>query len=99
VIARSLAGVGLAHALGCLCAGHYLVRWRTGRDVRGTGSGSAGARNAGRLLGPGAFVPVLGLDLLKGVTAVGVARPAGLATSRWGSPSCPSSSRSVAGEG
>lgn len=75
---RSLAGIGLAYALGCLCAGYYLVRWRTGRDVRLTGSTSAGARNAGRLLGPGAFVLVLALDLLKGIAAVAVARALGL---------------------
>jgi hypothetical protein len=33
VIARSFVGIGLAYALGSLCAGYYLVRWRTGRDV------------------------------------------------------------------
>ena len=62
MIARSFVGIGLAYALGSLCAGYYLVRWRTGRDVRPTGSASAGAR----LLGPGGFVLVLTFDLLKG---------------------------------
>jgi acyl phosphate:glycerol-3-phosphate acyltransferase len=78
VIARSFVGIGLGYALGSLCAGYYLVRWRTGRDVRQTGSASAGARNAGRLLGPGGFVLVLTFDLLKGVTAVAGARALGL---------------------
>jgi glycerol-3-phosphate acyltransferase PlsY len=78
MIARSVVGIGLAYALGSLCAGYYLVRWRTGRDVRQTGSRSAGARNAGRLLGPGGFVVVLGFDLLKGVTAVAAGRVLGL---------------------
>jgi glycerol-3-phosphate acyltransferase PlsY len=78
VIARSFLGIGLSYALGSLCAGYYLVRWRTGRDVRQTGSASAGARNAGRLLGPGGFVLVLTFDLLKGVTAVVAARALGL---------------------
>jgi len=78
VIARSFVGVVLAYALGSLCAGYYLVRWRIERDVRETGSMSAGARNAGRLLGPGGFVLVLTFDLLKGVTAVAVARALGL---------------------
>jgi glycerol-3-phosphate acyltransferase PlsY len=78
VIARSFLGIGLSYALGSLCAGYYLVRWRTGRDVRQTGSASAGARNAGRLLGPGGFVLVLTFDLLKGVTAVAAARALGL---------------------
>ena len=74
MIARSFVGIGLAYALGSQCAGYYLVRWHTGRDVRQTGSASAGARNAGRLLGPGGFVLVLTFDLLKGVTAVAGAR-------------------------
>lgn len=78
MIARSFLGVVLSYALGSLCAGYYLVRWRAGRDVRETGSTSAGARNAGRLLGPGGFVLVLTFDLLKGVTAVAVARALGL---------------------
>ena len=78
MICRNFVGVVLAYALGSLCAGYYLVRWRIGRDVRQTGSMSAGARNAGRLLGPGGFVLVLTFDLLKGVTAVEVARALGL---------------------
>ncbi len=78
MIVRSFVGIGLAYALGSLCAGYYLVRWRTGRDVRQTGSASAGARNAGRLLGPSGFVLVLTFDLLKGVTAVAGARALGL---------------------
>jgi acyl phosphate:glycerol-3-phosphate acyltransferase len=78
VIAPGLVGVALAYALGTLCAGYYLVRWRTGRDVREVGSGSAGARNAGRLLGPGGFALVLTFDLLKGVAAVSAAQALGL---------------------
>ena len=76
--APALAAVAAAYALGCFCAGYYLVRWRTGRDVRLTGSGGAGARNAGRLLGRGAFGLVLALDALKGALAVAVAAGLGV---------------------
>jgi acyl phosphate:glycerol-3-phosphate acyltransferase len=78
MITRDVVGIGLAYVLGSLCAGYYVVRWRTGDDVRQTGSGSVGARNAGRLLGPGGFGLVLTLDMLKGVTAVAAARAIGL---------------------
>jgi len=63
----------LAYGLGCLSAGYYMARWK-GLDLRATGSGSTGARNAGRLLGKGAFTLTFALDLLKGVAAVLVAR-------------------------
>ena len=75
---RDVLGIALAYGLGCLCAGYYVVRWRTGTDVRRIGSSSAGARNAGRVLGPGGFVLVLTLDALKGVAAVWAARALGL---------------------
>jgi glycerol-3-phosphate acyltransferase PlsY len=78
VSARDLLGIGFAYALGSLCAGYYLVRWRTGQDIRRIGSASAGARNAGRLLGPGGFALVLGLDALKGGAAVVAGRQLGL---------------------
>ena len=78
MITRDVVGIGLAYVLGSLCAGYYVVRWRTGDDVRQTGSGSVGARNAGRLLGPGGFALVLTLDMLKGVAAVAAARAIGL---------------------
>jgi glycerol-3-phosphate acyltransferase PlsY len=66
------------YALGSLSAGYYLVRWRTGRDIRDHGSGSTGSRNVGRLLGKRGFALTLAVDCLKGVAAVGVARLAGL---------------------
>jgi len=59
-----------AYLLGCLATGYYLVRIRTGRDIRETGSGSTGARNVGRLLGKSGFgLTVLG-DFGKGALAV-----------------------------
>lgn len=60
----------LAYGLGCLNTAYYLLRWRDGRDVRMLGSGNAGARNVGRLLGRGAFALVFVLDAAKGLLAV-----------------------------
>lgn len=63
-----------AYLIGCFITGYYLVRARTGRDVRETGSGSAGARNVGRVLGrTGFLLTVLG-DFAKGALAVWLAR-------------------------
>jgi glycerol-3-phosphate acyltransferase PlsY len=71
---RGGACAAVAYFIGCFTTGYYLVRARTGKDVRETGSGSAGARNVGRILGkPGFFIAVLG-DFAKGVVAVMLAR-------------------------
>jgi glycerol-3-phosphate acyltransferase PlsY len=59
-----------AYLLGCFATGYYLVRLRTGRDVREIGSGSIGARNVGRVLGATGFVVTLLGDFGKGVLAV-----------------------------
>jgi acyl phosphate:glycerol-3-phosphate acyltransferase len=59
-----------AYLLGCLATGYYLVRARTGRDIREIESGSTGARNVGRVLGKSGFgLTVLG-DFGKGALAV-----------------------------
>lgn len=59
-----------AYGLGCLTTGYYLVRIRTGRDLRELGSGSVGARNVGRFLGASGFVITLLGDFGKGMVAV-----------------------------
>jgi glycerol-3-phosphate acyltransferase PlsY len=61
-----LALVLAGYAVGGLSAGYWLVRRRTGRDVRDHGSGSSGATNAGRVLGRGGFALTLALDAAKG---------------------------------
>ncbi len=67
-------GALLGYILGCFTTGYYLVRWRTGRDIRQMGSGSCGGRNVGRLLGKaGFFLTVLG-DFSKGAAAVVLTR-------------------------
>lgn len=66
----NLAMIGLipmaAYAIGCVSGAYYLVRWRTGQDLRLVGSGNAGARNAGRVLGRGGFAAALAMDAGKG---------------------------------
>jgi len=63
-----------AYAVGCFATGYYLVRARTGLDIREIESGSIGARNVGRVLGrPGFWLTVIG-DFVKGALAVLAAR-------------------------
>ncbi len=64
----------VAYVLGCLATGFYLVKFRTGKDIRSVESGNIGARNVGRILGKtGFFITFFG-DLAKGVLAVLLAR-------------------------
>lgn len=63
-----------AYLLGCFTTGYYLVRLRTGQDLREAGSGSVGARNVGRLLGWRGFVVTMLADFGKGALAVWAAR-------------------------
>ena len=64
----------IAYALGCLTPGYYLVRWRTGQDLRTLGSGGVGATNVGRLLGKSGFLITGVGDAAKAALAVGLAR-------------------------
>ena len=58
------------YVLGCFATGYYLVRARTGLDIRDFDSGNIGARNVSRVLGrTGFFLTVLG-DFGKGLLAV-----------------------------
>ena len=61
--------IGLSYAVGACVAGYYVARWRTGKDLREFGSGSAGARNAARMLGRGLGAAVLAWDFSKGALA------------------------------
>lgn len=74
--------VFIAYGLGCFSTAYYLVRWRTGQDIRALGSGSAGARNAGRVLGKSGFVVAFLGDMLKGALAIWFARWLGVG--QWG---------------
>lgn len=71
---RAIICMSVAYIIGCISTGYYLVLIRTGKDIREKGSGSAGARNVGRVLGrAGFFLTVLG-DFAKGMLAVWLAR-------------------------
>jgi glycerol-3-phosphate acyltransferase PlsY len=70
-----IGGISLgAYLLGCFTAGYYLVRLRTGQDIRELGSGSVGARNVGRVLGRIGFLFTVLFDFGKGAFAVWAAR-------------------------
>jgi acyl phosphate:glycerol-3-phosphate acyltransferase len=71
---RLAAALVLGYAAGCFNTGYYLVRTRTGRDLRAEGSGTAGATNTGRLLGRWGFAVALAGDLVKGALVVALAR-------------------------
>lgn len=62
-----------AYLAGCFCTGYYLFRFKTGGDIRELGSGTAGARNTGRLLGRTGFAMAFAGDLAKGAMAVAAA--------------------------
>ena len=69
-----------SYVLGCFTAAYYLVRLRTGQDIRTMGSGTVGARNAGRTLGRAGFAATFAIDVAKGALAVGVAQALGVAS-------------------
>ena len=62
-----------SYLLGCLSTGYYLVRLRTGQDIRNLGSGSTGTRNVGRFLGIRGFIITALGDLTKGIIPVVIA--------------------------
>ncbi len=62
------------YVIGCVTGGYYLVRLRTGRDMRAIGSGSVGARNVSAVLGASGFMATLLWDIAKGCLAVWAVR-------------------------
>ena len=62
-----------AYLLGAIPFGYLLVKWKTGRDVRASGSGNIGATNVLRTTGRAAGVATLLLDIGKGYLAVWIA--------------------------
>lgn len=70
-----LAGVAVAsYAIGSISSGYLVGKIYRNVDLRRVGSGSTGATNTFRTLGPGAGVLVALFDIAKGVLAVWVAR-------------------------
>lgn len=74
----TLAIILLSYLLGSLSFSYWVVLWLKRIDVRTIGSGNAGATNVLRAAGSWPAALVLSLDVLKGVTAVSVARLSGL---------------------
>lgn len=65
-----VAGGAAAYAVGCFSTAYYLVLLLHGGDIRTLETGTAGARNAARVLGPKAGVAVALADIVKGAAAV-----------------------------
>jgi glycerol-3-phosphate acyltransferase PlsY len=63
----------LAYLLGAIPFGYLLVKWKTGADVRTTGSGNIGATNVLRTSGKVVGILTLLLDIAKGYAAVWIA--------------------------
>lgn len=68
-----LAALAVAYLLGAIPFGFLLVKWKTGADVRGSGSGNIGATNVLRTSGRVAGLATLLLDIAKGYAAVWIA--------------------------
>lgn len=73
----------LAYLLGAVPFGFLLVKLRRGEDVRDSGSGSTGATNVTRALGPAWGLLTLALDVGKGYAAVEVAERLTAGDLRW----------------
>lgn len=69
-ILTTLASIVGGYLLGCFATGYYLVRAKTGQDVRTLASGNIGARNVGRVLGRSGFWLTMAGDFAKGALAV-----------------------------
>lgn len=66
----SLAGLAVAYLLGATPTGYLAGRLLKGIDLRQMGSGSTGATNVLRTLGPGPALVVVIVDLAKGAAAI-----------------------------
>jgi glycerol-3-phosphate acyltransferase PlsY len=62
-----------AYLIGAIPFGYLLVKFKSGRDVRASGSGNIGATNVLRTSGPMLGVATLLLDIGKGASAVWLA--------------------------
>src|SRR5215467_2135786 len=62
-----------AYLLGAIPFGYLLVKWKTGGDVRASGSGNIGATNVLRTTGRVAGLATLLLDIAKGYATVWLA--------------------------
>ena len=70
---QAVVALAAAYLLGAIPFGYVLVKWKTGADVRASGSGNIGATNVLRTTGRAAGVATLLLDIGKGYLAVWLA--------------------------
>ncbi len=73
----------IAYLLGAVPFGYLLVKWKTGKDVRASGSGNIGATNVLRTTGRAAGIVTLLLDIAKGFVAVWMAARATDSSPLW----------------
>ena len=73
----------IAYLLGAVPFGYLLVKWKTGQDVRASGSGNIGATNVLRTTGRAAGIVTLLLDIAKGFVAVWIAARATDSSPLW----------------
>ena len=66
----ALLGLVAAYLLGAIPTGFLLAKGLKGIDIREHGSGNTGATNVFRVVGKGAGIAALTIDLLKGLAAV-----------------------------
>jgi len=67
---RPLLALAAAYLIGGIPFGYLVVKWKTGADVRASGSGNIGATNVLRTTGRMAGIVTLLLDIAKGFFAV-----------------------------
>ena len=68
-----LLALAAAYFIGAIPFGYLVVKWKTGADVRASGSGNIGATNVLRTTGRAAGILTLLLDIGKGTLAVWLA--------------------------
>ena len=73
LLLMALVGIG-AYLIGSISSGYLVGRIYRNVDLRRVGSGSTGATNTFRTLGPGAGLMVASFDIAKGASAVLLAR-------------------------
>jgi glycerol-3-phosphate acyltransferase PlsY len=71
---RQGAVIAASYLCGGVSTGYYLVKWRTGIDIREQGSGSSGAHNVGRLLGRSGYAVTAIGDIAKGMAITAAAQ-------------------------